>query len=342
MNERELASKALDELEFNTGLVGKIESNGSHGASAIVEFSESKAKLVTALKKWDGDGDARVLADSIYDVTQSKDKLLICDYVTNAMGAQLREARINYLDKAGNAFLDIAPIFVFIQGKPPVESSQAPTNQRLFNETGLKVMLALLANENLLNASYRKVADHANVSMGTIGWVLRELRDVAYIKKYHTAHSWVNRAELALKWAEAYPQLKAKYRKGTFYTQDPTWWQSVDLEPYDAVLGGEVAAVSYSSHTQPRSAVIYTGKHKHHSLIRNLGLIESAPPKGERPKGERPFRIEIIEKYWGELEDLSLLHNSTHPLITYADLLDTWDTKNRSIAREIADKYFSD
>lgn len=337
MNERELANKVLNELEFNTGLVGTIGNNGGHSSTVVVEFSESKTKLVTALKKWDGEGDARVLAESIYDVTQSKDKLLICDYVTEAMGAQLREAGINYLDKAGNAFLDIAPIFVFIQGKAQVETSQVLTNQRLFNETGLKVMLALLANENLLNASYRKVADHANVSMGTIGWVLRELRDMAYIEKRHNGHSWLNRAALARKWAEAYPQLKAKYRKGTFYSQDAAWWQSVDLLPYDGVLGGEVAAISYSSLTKPRSAVIYTGKHKHHSLIRTLGLLKTVPPKGERP-----FRIEILEKYWGELEDLSLLHNSTHPLITYADLLDTWDTKNRNIAREIADKYFTD
>lgn len=337
MNERELATKALDELEFNTGLVGKIGNNGGRNSSAIVEFNESNATLITEIKKWDGSGDARVLADSIYRVTQSKDKLLICDHVTDVMGAQLRKAKINYLDKAGNAFLDIPPIFVFIQGKTPAESSSALPNQRLFNETGLKVMLALLANEDLLNASYRKVADHANVSMGTIGWVLRELRDMGYIKKHHTTHSWLNRAALARKWAEAYPQLKAKYRKGTFYANDLTWWQLVDLHPYDAVLGGEVAAVSYSSHTTPSSAVIYAGKHKHHSLIRNLGLFKSPPPKGQPS-----FRIEILEKYWGKLEDLSVLHNSTHPLITYADLLDTWDKSNRNIAKEIADKYFSD
>jgi len=336
MNERELAAKALNKLEFHTGLVAKMSNDDNLATSAIIQFNDSKAKLVAELKKWNGDGDAQALAALINDVTQSKDKLLICDYVSEAMGAQLREAKLNYIDKAGNAFLDIAPIFVFIQGKSPVETVDVLKIERLFNETGLKVVLALLANENLLNASYRKVADHANVSMGTIGWVLRELKDMGYIEKDCNSHSWIKRSALARKWAEAYPDLKTKYRIGTYYAETADWWQTVNLQAYDAALGGELAALSYSSHTQPKSAVIYTGKHKHHRLIRDLNLQQSAPPKGKRL-----FRIEILEKYWAKLEDLSLLHNSTHPLITYADLLDTWDSGNRRVAKEIAEKYFS-
>ena len=218
-----------------------------------------------------------------------------------------------------------------------VTALEVATNQRLFNETGMTVVLALLANQSLLNASYRKVADHANVSMGTIGWVLRELKDMDFIEKNGNSHQWIKRGALARKWAESYPVLKAKYRQGTFYSEDPNWWHSIDLEDYSSVLGGEVAALNYSAHTTPRSAVIYTAQHKHHRLIRDLGLVHAVPPKGKRF-----FRIEILQKYWGRVEDLSLVHDVTHPLITYADLLDTWDSTNRNIAREIADKYFVD
>ncbi len=339
MNDRELVTKSLTQLEFNTGLVANVSKDVGQTNSAVVSFDESKAKLVAQIKKWGAVGDAQVLADAIYEVTKSKDRLLIFDYVTEAMASQLREAKINYLDKAGNAYLDIAPIFVLIQGKPKIKTSEGLTTQRLFNETGLKVVLALLANDNLLNASYRKIADHANVSMGTIGWVLRELKDSAYIEKNSNTHSWINRAALIKKWAEAYPVLKTKYRIGTYYSQTSDWWQSIDLKVYGGILGGEISACSYSSHTNPQSAVIYTGQHKHHNLIRDLGLLRSAPPKGKRL-----FRIEILEKYWGLIEDVNAAQDSTHtllshPLITYADLLDTWDSSNRTLAKEIAEKY---
>jgi len=186
MNERELTAKALNQLEFHTGLVATVtesataDKSGQHCADALIQFDNSNAKLVAELKKWGADGDTAAVVDHVAAMTGGSDKILISDYINDEMGTRLREAKVNYLDRAGNAHLDIAPIYVLIQGKVPKDVAILDKTARLFTETGLKVIFALLANPGLLNASYREVANHANVSMGTIGWVLRGLKEQDY------------------------------------------------------------------------------------------------------------------------------------------------------------------
>ena len=341
MNERELTTKALNKLEFHTGLVARVTEPAARGKGrnldAMIQFNNSKAKLVAELKKWGADADVAALIEQITAVTGGRDKIVISDYIAEDVGARLREARVKYLDRAGNAYLDISPIYVLIQGKTPKEKVVLDKANRLFTEIGLKVVFALLSNPGLLNANYRGIADHANVSMGTIGWVLRELKDQGYTSEMCRVREWKNRSELIKKWAEEYPILRAKTQLGSFYCRDKNWWKKIDLEDYDAVLGGEIAAINYTDVTKPRNGVIYVGKHKHRSLIRDLKLADVT----NNAKG-KTANIEIRSRFWGHAEDLSSVHKSTHPLITYADLLDTWDSVSRGIAGQIADKYFHD
>jgi len=345
MNERELTAKALHQLEFHTGLVAKVTEfvslnkgdrrGDDKSADALIQFDNSNAKLVAELKKWGPEGDTAAVIDQVAAMTGGNDKILISDYINDDTGSRLREAKVNYLDRAGNAYLDIAPIYVLIQGKLPKESAIMDKTARLFTETGMKVIFALLANPGLLNANYREIANRANVSMGTIGWVLRGLKDQCFTTEACKKYEWKNKSRLIKRWAEEYPDLRSKQTLGRFYASDPNWWQNIDLSRYDAVIGGEAAAVNYAVGIQPRSATVYVGKHKQGRLIRDLKLV---PPNELR--GHWPTNIEILGKFWGQAEDLSLLGSATHPLITYADLLDTWDPTSREIAKQIAQKYF--
>ena len=339
MNERELTTKALNQLEFHTGLVANVTpvtpSPGQNDqANALIEFNKCNAKLVAQLKRWGVDRDIDKVIEQITAAAGSKNKILISDYINDEAGLRLREAKVNYLDKAGNAYLDVAPIYVFIQGKVPKELPILDKTARLFTETGLKVIFALLAKSSLLNASYREIADQANVSMGTIGWVLRELKDQRYSVEMSRKREWKNKARLIKKWTEEYPNLREKNQLGVYYVKHRDWWQSVDLEKYDAVFGGEIAALSYLDNVTPRNGIIYVGKHKQGGLIRDLGLREASASNNDDM-----VTLEIRSKFWGHTEQSGLLHNSTHPLITYADLMDTWDAKSRQLAHRLADAY---
>lgn len=336
MNERTITTKALNQLEFQTGLVGRVSgyapaSAGCAHGEALIKFDNCNAKLVAELREWAAHGGAsKVLAE----VTNGYKKLLICDYVSDDEGARLRESKINYLDNVGNAYLDIPPIYVLIQGKKPKDNFALDKMAKLYTETGLKVILALLANKGLLNANYRMIADHANVSMGTIGWVLRELKNQSFTVHQNGQTEWLNRTRLIKKWVEEYPTLKEKYLHGVYYTEDPDWWQSIELEKYRAVLGGEIAAVDYSSGFVPSSGEIFVGKHKQGCLIRDLGLVHS-----NQPQGKHRTRIEVLSKFWGQTEGMNLFDNLAHPLINYASLMDTWDPKSRDLAGKIAKQF---
>lgn len=335
MNERTITTKALNQLAFQTGLVGRVSGFAPTPAGsdqgqgeALIRFDKSNAKLVAELRKWDANGGIGQVLDQ---VTDGYKKLLICDYISDEEGARLRDAKINYLDNVGNAYLDIPPVYVLIQGKKPKDSFGLDRADKLFTETGLKVIFALLANKDLLNANYRKIADHANVSMGTIGWVLRELKHQGFSGLKGGRTEWKNRGMLLKKWVDEYPCLKEKNLVGVYYASRQNWWQTIELENYDALLSGQIAGVDYDSGFSPQAGEIFIGKHKQGSLVRDLGLL-----KTNKPDGEHRYRVDVYRKFWGQTEKMNLFNNLVHPLISYASLMDTWDPTSRDIAAKIA------
>ena len=344
MNERELTFKALNQLQFHTGLVAKVTAYGyphkPNSSDAHIEFDNSSAKLVAQLKRWDDDKSAAAVIDEVCaaacETLKEPAKILISDYINTELGARLRAAKVNYIDKVGNAYLDLAPIFVLIEGKVPNTSSLSDKTAKLFTETGMKVICAFLTNDDLLNANYRSVADHANVSMGTIGWVLRELRDQDYTVEEYRSRMWKNKSKLIKTWVSEYSKLKDKHQLGIRYSQDPNWWKNIDLNKYGAVFGGELAGLHQVEDNDfvPKEGVIYLDHSHYRQFNRDLRLILP------EHVGENDFfKIDIRTKFWGKTQDLDLLSNTTHPFITYADLMDTWDPINISAAKKIADKY---
>lgn len=336
MNEIALTTKALNQLEFQTGLVGRVQGyapaeDGCEQCEALIQFNNTNTQLVADLREWATLGDVSKVIDQ---VRRGYDKLLICDYIGDEEAQRLREAKVNYLDNVGNAYLDLPPVFVLIQGKKPRDSFVLDKAAKLFTETGLKVIFALLANRDLLNANYRKIADCASVSMGTIGWVLRELKSQGFTHESSGVLSWQNRDRLIKKWVEEFPTLKSKYLIGSFYTNNENWWQTIDLDKYNALLGGEIAAVNYADDFRPRSGEVYVGRYKHGRLVRDLELVDT-----DHGNGEYSTSIDVYNKFWGCTDDSNLFDNVTHPLISYASLMDTWDPKSRELATKIAEKF---
>ena len=341
MNERELTTKVLNKLQFQTGLSATVTdcqpvAAGADYANAVIRFDSSNRSLVALLNRWGPDSNAAYLLDQIAAVTGSHDKILISDYISDEVGQRLRESKYNYLDKAGNAFLDIAPIYVLIEGKLPREVLDHDKTPRLFNETGLKVIFALLATPDLLNANYRKIADHANVSMGTIGWVLRELKDQGFTKESYRQKQWADKPRLIKKWTEEYPKLRTKNHIANYRVSNKDWWKEVDLNKYQAVLGGELAAPDHQASGDVRNSTVYVGKQKQGSLVRDLDLVKVEKNTSNMDQG---YTIEIMEKFWGSPELSMVNKGMTHPLVTYADLMDAWEPASREIAHSIAEHY---
>ena len=341
MNERELTT-VLNQFKLQTGLSARVMDYtplvAKEGyANAMIQFDRSEHSLLAHINEWGIDsfetntlGGAELVSDC------NREKILITEYINDELGQRLRELKYNYLDKAGNAFLDIAPVYVLIEGKSLRVASLDNKTPRLFNETGLKVIFALLATPELLNANYRKIADYANVSMGTIGWVLRELKSQGFTKEVFRITQWNDKPGLIKKWTEEYPKLRVKNHIGTYQVKNKGWWKELDLIKYQVVLGGELAALEYKPDDDIRNSTIYVDRLKRGSLIRDLELVKV---EKHNHSCDQSVSIELMERFWGS-PDRSMANNTvTHPLITYADLMGAWKSTSRETAHQIAEHY---
>lgn len=345
MNERVKAGRALEQLRFQTGLVGQLTGVPFAGAptqmgayEAVVQFESLKAQLVTHLRE--GAVSSRTMTELIELANESGD-LVICDYINDEDAERFRESGINYLDNVGNAYLNLPPVYVFIQGKKPRDDFAQEKAARLFTDTGLRVILALLTNDGLLNASYRKIADHAGVSMGTIGWILRELKNQGFTVTSKGRYAWEKRTKLVKKWVESYPELREKYSLGTFYTQDHDWFDSIELDHYGAWLGGEASVKTALGSAVGSGAEVFVGKHKERKLIDDLNLIpaQQIDRLRSKPADKSLARIEIVGKFWGIEMPNDLFRNTVHPLLTYASLMDSWNPQSRELAAKVARQF---
>ncbi len=343
MNERTIANRALEQLRFQTGLIGHVSGSSyankrQESHDAVVKFESLEAKLVTYLR--DGPITGRAMADLIDDA-KGHNNLIISDYINDEDAERFRESNINYLDNVGNAYLNLPPVYVFIQGKKPRDTYTSDKAAKLFTETGLRVILALLSGDELLNASYRKIADHAGVSMGTIGWVLRELKNQGFITTRKSRFAWAQRVKLVKTWVEEYPSLREKYSLGVYYTQDHKWWHSCDLGRYQGQLGGEVSANDSVDQFTAKNAEVFIGKHKQNLLVQELDLIPAAEIErlGNKVNEQNLVRIELLNKFWGEGACTGLFDQHVHPLLTYASLMDSWDPNSRELAAKVARQF---
>lgn len=343
MNERTIAAKALEQLRFQTGLVAQVcgstnTQNDSGVDEALVEFQNQQTKLVARMREG---GDTNEPMSKLIEGVSGNHNLVICDYINEEESELLRDANINYLDNVGNAYINLPPVYVFIQGKKPRDNFALTKAAKLFTETGLKVIFVLLTNSDLLNGSYRKIADHAGVSMGTIGWVLRELKNQDFIRHSKSRFAWAKRPKLIKKWVEEYPEFRRKFSLGVYYTQDPHWWQGLDYDKYQAVLGGEVSADEKVSGFKPKNAELFIGRHKKAMLIRDLDLIpeQEIERLGATVKGKGLVKIELLNKFWGAEQEAKFADPIVPSLLTYASLLDSWDPIKREVAAKTATRF---
>lgn len=252
--------------------------------------------------------------------------LIVTDYVTVRMAEQLKKENIQFIDVAGNAYINQPHFYIFIKGNRPPDIF--PRLKRAFKPTGLKVVYAFLCNPDLLNKTYREIAQAADVALGTVGWIIRDLKEMDYLLDMgKRGYKLIQKEELLKRWLIDYPEkLRPKLLLGRFRgPQD--WWQQKTLDPMYAQWGGEVAAVKLTKYLNPQIITIYTTREQLNTL-----LVEN------RLKRETDGDIEILEKFWTPLERWQN-ENTVHPILVYADLMATGDQRNIETARMIYEQY---
>ena len=64
--------------------------------------------------------------------------LLVAKYINGQMAEQLKQDGIEFIDTAGNAFINQPPLYIFVKGNKPPDIVKRPLVKRAFRPAGLR------------------------------------------------------------------------------------------------------------------------------------------------------------------------------------------------------------
>jgi hypothetical protein len=259
--------------------------------------------------------------------------VLVVPYVSSQQGEKLRQHDIQYLDTAGNAYLHTVDrsFFILVSGqRQPL--AEPPTQHRAFQPAGVQLLYHLLSTPALLQASYRAMAEQAQVALGSVSILLRSLQQLGLLREELGRRRWTDPAQVLRRWVDAYGEVvRPRLANQRYRWLDPgvarQGWQDLPLGP-NMIWGGEPAAhLLLDGYLLPEYFTLYTTASRA-EVMQRLRLVPDAHGKVEvlRPM-DTIFHLDRPQL------------QTVHPLLAYADLIITTDPRNREVAQLLHEQY---
>ncbi|MGO9145118.1 MAG: type IV toxin-antitoxin system AbiEi family antitoxin [Desulfomonilia bacterium] len=268
----------------------------------------------------------------LINVKSEPDKvILVTPQVTARMADRLRAGGIQFMDEAGNVYLNQPPLYLFVKGNKNLTLTRPPMVGRAFKQTGLQLLFVLLCNKDLLNKPFRTIAAQAGVAFGVVNWTMRELKELGFLEELGTRRNrqtrLIKKEALLERWVTGFAeQLRPKLVHGR-YQGTPGWWNNVTLDPEIALWGGEVAAAKLTKHLKPQDVILYVDRQKPNAILAEHKLKKD-------PLGN----VMLLYRFW-KPDVVPPNKDMVHPLLVYADLMATGDQRNLETARMIYERY---
>jgi len=330
--EREILNTAKLAFAKKTGFcieILKFEPGGRIRLDAVVHIHAPGGKP----KKFNIEIKGLITKDTIGHVAGQirrlgKPSILVTRHVTPPMAERMKELNLAFIDTAGNAYINAPPLFVYIIGQKKKDILEEGRTTRAFRPTGIKVVFALLCLPELVKAPYRDIARAADVALGTVGWVMNDLKKMNYIKdRGKHGRKLFNVDKLIDTWIYAYArELRPKLYTGRYDTTKVDLWERAAWRKTGTLLGGEPAAARLTDFLKPEIITIYGNEEINKFLLKNH-LIKD-------PQG----KVEIFRRFWNFDYPWNYVELAP-PLLIYADLIATADDRNIETARIIYDEY---
>ena len=253
--------------------------------------------------------------------------LLVADYVNEPMAEDLKKNKIEFIDAAGNAYINQPPLYIYIKGNKPQDKRLEAVRDRAFRGTGLKVAFTFLCNPQMVNKNYRAIARAAGVALGNIGLIINDLVTQDFLLDMgKKGYKLVNKKRLLDRFIEDYPKkLRQRLLLGRFQSH-LDWKETHFLGLENVYWGGEVAAAVMTDYLKPQQLTIYLAPALFEDFLLKYRLKKD-------PDGE----IEILEAFWEPAKlvgDVGLVP----PILVYADLIATADKRNIETAQVIYER----
>lgn len=259
--------------------------------------------------------------------------LLITDYLTPPVAEKLRAQKQQFVDAAGNAYLEGPGMFIFATGRKPPDKQTAPGGQA-FTINGLKILFALICDPALAEAPQRAIAAAAGVALGAVPAVLQDLRQAGHLLVAGKRRRLNATKRLLDEWALAYARkLRAKTLHAKYETPNFDAWKNWQLNPEQVRWGGEPAAALLTGYLRPGVLTLYAEK-----LPPRL-MVEQRLAAAGRLAIER--LIEVRKPFWGKMLHAEARPDTVPPVLVYADLLATGDGRCMETAQMVYDDYLA-
>lgn len=249
-----------------------------------------------------------------------KPPLLVTAYITPPVADRLAAVDQQFVDAAGNAYLNAPGIFVLIMGRKPEKDTIVEKPGRAFTTAGLKTLFALICNPELAAAPYREIAAGADVALGVLPGVLAGLQQTGHLHVMGNKRKLITTRRLLDEWALAYARtLRPKQLLRTLIAPTFETWRTWDLQADQAKWGGEPAAALLTKYLGPGALTLYSEKVPARLIVEHRMTTA-------RPNDEHNL-VEIRRRFWGEgLRNTDRTDVVPHALV-YADLLATGDAR---------------
>ena len=257
--------------------------------------------------------------------------LLVTYYVTPPMAEKLRTLEQQFVDVAGNAYLEGPGVLVYVTGRKAKDLQAEPRPGRAFTTAGLKVLFALICDPELAGAPYRTIAAAARVALGAVTPVLGDLRRQRYLLVGDKKRRLLTTKRLLDDWALAYARtLRPKTLAAMYVAPKFETWRDWELDAKQARWGAEPAANLLVGYLKPGVLTIYADK-----LPPRLVVAQRLVAAG-RLTEER--LVEVRRPFWGEALKIEGHPKTVPPALVYADLLATGDARCIETAQMIYDR----
>ncbi len=253
---------------------------------------------------------------------KTKGFLLFADYVNPSLGHQLKEAGINFIDTMGNLFLKREPgLYLYVEGKKPAAPPRGkPT--RVFQPSGLRLLLGFLLEPESVNYSYRNLADANDVALGTVGWVKRDLREQGYLEPIgKNDFRLIRKKDLFDHWVQGYAtRLRPKIFLGEYQNLMSSLNDVVNCFQRYALergiswgLTGGFGADELVHHYRGNTLTLFVENWKETDRLKELFLV---PKEGGPITVLNGFSPRVFHA-WNKQTQSPVVH----PLLIYAELL---------------------
>jgi hypothetical protein len=287
-----------------------------------IEAAKTKYRFHAEIKAVD-----RFLTPALVKTQRGRNRhpaILVAPYITRETAEHCRKLKLPFIDTAGNAYIEAERLLIYVVGQPR-PSDLVRNKFRALTPAGLQLTFALLCRPDLLQKNYREIAKAGKVALGTVGPIIKDLKDRGLLRIAPDGNLH-DKQRLVAEWVMHYPVTLRPKLEARRFEADPRILTNANLKGQHAYWGGEPAADRLTHVLRPKAFTIYTAG--------DWRPLAAAYRMRAHPRGN----VEVVKAFWNFTLD-GLDPEIAPPLLVYADLMATDDGRNVEVADLIYERH---